>query len=617
MAKHKGEAGTVSIFIFYSLGCLAVICVFRYFFPGTAEPLEYYSLQWRASMGLTDFITLFPAIAFSALVIPFGLKEHPGEGYAGTTYVGDRGFSPLFLQYITWPVISAAFATAVYAVLFLLVLPMTLDARAAMENRAELYQQAKARAERMASEKNWAEARRFIEICDNIWPHSAEMDRFKNEITASLANYQNASGPPVTNAAPENSSVWVGLPGDPVNSVDALGLAREALDQERYYDAHWLAVLAERLARPGAAEIPQARGLASQAWEKIASLSPNAQEQERYRLYRLKRDGYEAMLAEDWISAYYTFQDLKNSIDAASAPPDPDVDKYFEASKQGVSSLAFFVDELDLVLGTIQRGPVFSFPLDEGRLALRFGFMAALREHSYAWNTEIIAADSFGAFRYKVSAPYTKIIPVSETAFASQPGEDKTGDEAPAEKTALLLRSLDRGDRERRFDPLWSGADEAEFRDPILGGTQITLDIGYENFLLLARLARGSEALHLNELFTAEDQFEKYGYLSEVFRAELLRRLGECAFFLPMTVLILLLGWRFRSRRKPRYAYIPMLGVLPLVFYGAALFFRILVNNFSIWLSLSMSLNSALICLIGAAAGSFIAALALLAAQHG
>jgi hypothetical protein len=606
----------------YAAGSLALICAFRYFVPGRIEPLEYYALTWRLGTGLVDFITLFPAIALSALVIPFGLKEHPGGGYAGSTFVGDRGFSPRFLRYITWPVISAACAAAVYALLFFLVLPLTLDSRAAMEERAELYQQAKAKAERLAAEKNWAETSEFLEICDALWPHSPEIERLRKGIAESPAAPQT---PPDEPRGAGTDPVWLGLPGDPVNSADALALAREAFDNERYYDAHWLAVLAERLARPGAAEISAARSAASRAWDKIAALAPNAREQERFRLYRLKRDGYEAMLAGDWISAYYTFQELL-AVSPDSVPRDPDVEHYFEASKRGVASLAFFLDELDLALGSVQTGPVFSFPLAEnnGRLVLRFGSMTALPHHSYAWNAEFLAADSSGALLYKASTPYCKIIPLSEppemnpdTPLREGEAADTPAGDAPVEKTVLLLRSLDRGDQERRFDPVWSGGYAAEFSDLPPGGTRITLDISYEDFLLLSRLKRGAGALHLGELLRAEQEFGKYGHLPEVFRAELFRRLGECTFFLPMTVLALLLGWRFRPRKKPRYVYVPMLGILPLVFYGAALFFRIIINNVSIWLALSTGFTTALICLVTGAAAAFIAALALLAAQHG
>jgi hypothetical protein len=84
-----------------------------------------------------------------------------------------------------------------------------------------------------------------------------------------------------------------------------------------------------------------------------------------------------------------------------------------------------------------------------------------------------------------------------------------------------------------------------------------------------------------------------------------------------MAVLALVLGWRYRARKKPRYVYVPMLGVLPLVFYGVVLFYRGILNNLSIWLSLNLAFSMAMIFFTAGAALCFILALVLLAAQHG
>jgi hypothetical protein len=60
-----------------------------------------------------------------------------------------------------------------------------------------------------------------------------------------------------------------------------------------------------------------------------------------------------------------------------------------------------------------------------------------------------------------------------------------------------------------------------------------------------------------------------------------------------------------------------MLGILPLDFNGAVVFYRSILNNVSIWLSLSFDFTAALIYFTAGAAVCFIFALVLLAAQHG
>jgi hypothetical protein len=610
MAKQERFVSPLSVFFFYMIAALAGICAYRFVFPSQKEILAHFKIIWFLLDGIITFIHFAPALAFSALVIPFGLKEHTLGGYAGTTYVGNKGFSPLFLKYLTWPVITACVAAALYGVLFFLALPLVNDARSSIAAKSGLYTQAKARAEAKIADKDWTEASRFISICDRIWPESEEIDKLKETVTDALLVYrqslrENREEPP----AEGNVPIWMGIPGNPVNSVDALRLAEEAYEEERYYDAHWLATLAQRLARPGNAEINTALALAARAWEKISALEPNAQEQERYALYRMKRDGYEAMIAEDWIGAFYTFQEL-----AALTPSDPDVIKYLENSKNGVAHVAFFIDEMDLAIGNVLSGPVFSLPepgslpAGNGRYALHFTSLAALPDYAYAWGPELVAAGRDGSFRFRVSADFAKLVPAAS--------RDSEGN--PTDRVVLLFRALDRMDREQRRDPVWVEGELSDgMPDPLWGSSQIMLDLNYDDFLLLSKIERGRETLNLQELFTAEKKFGAYGYVPETFKAEILRRLGEPVFFLPMAVLALLLGWRYRAQKKPRYVYVPMLGILPLVFYGVLLFYRNILNNLSIWLALNFSFSAALVYFIAGAVVCFILSLVLLAAQHG
>ncbi|MDR2072699.1 MAG: hypothetical protein LBP60_04610 [Spirochaetaceae bacterium] len=606
MAKEDRYTSPLTVFFLYLLVAFAGICAFCFIFPGQKEPLQAFKISWRFSSGIIIFIRIFPALAFSALVIPFGLKEHTEGGYAGTTYVGDKSFSPLFLKYFSWPVITASLSAAVYAVLFFLALPLTMNARAAMTDRSELYNRAKARAEAKSSDQEWEEASRFISICDRIWPGSEEIDKLKIAVTSALtASRQSLEKDTQTSANDqEHVPIWMGIPGNPVNSTDALRLAEAAFEQERYYDAHWLATLAQRLARPGNAEINAALTLAARAWEKIAALEPTAQEAERYSLYRMKRDAYEAMIAGDWIGAFYTFQDL-----ASLTPDDPDVIKYLEASKNGIAQAAFFIDEMDLAIGNVQAGPVFSLPdpAGNGRFALRFSSLASLPDYAYAWGPELVAADKEGNFRFRVSADYAKLMPVAS--------RDSEGN--PSDRVVLLFRALDRTRKDKRWDPVWVEGPPAENFDPVVGASQLLFDLSYDDFILLSKIGQGIEGLNLRELYTAEKTFGTYGYVSDAFKVEILRRLADPLFFLPITILILTLGWRYRAQKKPRYVYVPMLGILPVIFYGILLFYRGILNNLSIWLSLNFSFSAVMIFLIAGSVVCFILSLVVLAAQHG
>ncbi|MDR2702492.1 MAG: hypothetical protein LBB72_08685 [Spirochaetaceae bacterium] len=626
MVKHEDRYITpLKVFLLYIAAAFIVICGIYLFFPGFftsgAQPviLQCFTIKWRFSGGLITFINLFPVLCFSALVIPFGLKEHSEGGYAGSTYVGKKGFSNLFLAYISWPVITAAIAAVLYGLLFFMVLPLAMNMKNSLIDKSELFTEAKIKAKAKCDEKKWSEAGHFITICDTIWPNNKEKElEAIKKIAAGSSSSQTGGQNGTITETDKIVPIWQGIPGMPVDSTDALKRADEAYKRERYYDAAWLASLAEKLAKPGAAEIATATALAAKAWDRITGLAPNALEEERYSLYLIKLDGFTKMNANDWISAYYIFQELSHIT-----PNDPDVVQYLKNCKAGVSGIAFFIDEMETAIGKILAGSIFSMPgaqpgeSDEtgGRLALRFSSLVFFPDYAYAWGCEAIAADNEGNFLYRANADYAKLIPANSS---NSKGE-------PVGKTALLLQALDRNDQNKRHDPLWIRGETAGITRGSPGTTagnaeitsQITLNISYEDLLVLSGMSQETGTLNLWELFSAEKKFADYGYVQKTFRAEILRRMGDALFFLPMSVLALILGWRYRAKKKPRYVYVPMLIILPLVFYGVLFFYRNILNNLAIQLSINMGLSAAILCLCAGAVVCFTISLIFLAAQHG
>jgi hypothetical protein len=601
MKEKKRFSAPLLIFLGYMAASFALICAWRWFFPVDQSPIALYLVKWRVFSAFIDFVNLYPALAFSALVIPFGVKEHSDGGYAGNTFVGKKGFSAPFLQYITWPVITAAFAAALYSALLFVALPAAQNAKHAMTNRGEFYGAALEKAKRHAAAGDWAEVVQFLSVCEGIWPKSDEVRKFRDEHIPGVSSYYDSVMRNKTADAPEPA------PGQPVSAAAAMIQAEKAYAEERWYDAHWLATLAARLARPGSAEITPAQALASRAWNKIAELEPNALEKERFSLYRLKQDGYTAMLAADWITAYYIFRELSDLT-----PQDPDITRYLADCTRGISSIAFFMDEIEPALGSLHRNPVFSLPLDSagGRIVFRCSSLVLLPDYAYAWDPELAAVSADGVFLYRVRSEYGKIIPLTL----------KNAGDQSVQQTALLLRVLDRTNSKKRWDPEWTdetGSPLAGLPGLETGGSQALLNLAYDDFILLANTKQGADNLTLKELFTVEDRLTGYGYLPEVFRAEIVRRLAEPVFFLPMTMLGLLAGWRYRARRKPRSVILPMLAALPAVFYGVVLFYRGILNDLAIWLSLSFNFGTTLIGFIAASALCFIASLILLASQHG
>jgi hypothetical protein len=608
MGKRKKPAaeavnflGTnTGMFAAYMAVCFAVVLAFCFVFPGEDAPLENFFLPWRFALGIADFIGLFPALLMSALVIPFGFAVDGDIDFAR--------FSPRFLLKIQGSILTAIIASACYGLLFFAALPVAQESQSAMRHKGELFKMAKQRAELYAAQREWQEAYRFLNICENIWHLSPPMERLRQSVAIgveSISRGRQFGGGERENTAWANDAAAQRRPVR--DALEALRLARTALEEERYYDAHWLATLASQLARSGSMEAQEAVRVASLAWNAVASLEPGARETQSYGLYRLKRQGYEAMIADEWIRAYYIFRELSEK-----APDDPDVAKFLAMSQQGAAGVAFFIDELEGGIGQNLTNAVFSIPLTPsarslgssalsgetsfgGRVALRAESLLSYPDYSYAIGLDLIAFDGNNTPLYEAQARYAKLVP--------QTLQGKN-------RMVILLRALDRYDETVRWEPAWEGPGRP---DP--GDAQIALDITYDHFLRLSRT--GVDSLFWGDLLIMGKDSGNYGYVPQVFQAEIIRRICKPLILLPLSILAIIIGWRFRAAAKPKFLGFPMLAIIPLVFNGAAQliygFFGVL--GLALLLSLGYSLTIGIF--IGGSLLLFMVSLVLLTAQHG
>jgi hypothetical protein len=578
------------IFILYMAAAGLLIMGFRCIFPGEAAPLPIYSRSWRLIRGALDVLTLFPALAASALVVPFALAGFEDQ---------HSSFSPRFFQRLFTPIITAICAAAVYGGIFFLVLPLAREAEGNMRYSGELFTLARERAQIHSGAGEWLEASRFIAVCDGIWPNSPDIASLRTEVNVHLDEGRFEEGDERAASRAElavdgRSAAMTSLPGQgqPLDATGAIAQGEAAFGERRYYDAHWLATLGERLAKAGSPEAVSAGRLAARAWNQIESQQATFREERLYSLYHLKQSGYEAMVSGDWIRAYYIFREL-----AEQTPDDPDALNFLATCERETKESAFFIDEIKVSLGEILTGAVFSLPAGAGgRAVLRIASLSAAPDFAYGTGLEYLSFDAQARPLVRLQAPYAKLLPFTLDG---------------RRQVLVLMRALDRHDRNLRWEPEWSqgGASAA--------GAQITLDVSYETFLLLSKIRQGLPNLQIGELFSASKITGESGYVPQVFEAEILNRLGTPLFFLPMSIIAIIIGWRFRAKSRVRYLFIPLLPVLPVVFNGLSRLYQSVLNTLGIWLILTLGFSAALAVFIVVLAASFIISLIALAAQHG
>ena len=586
------------VFIFYLLASCLLIMGFRFIFPGEASPLPYFSRNWRLLRGLIDVLSLFPALALSALVVPFGMIHESPEIYGS--------FSPKFFDRLNGPVTVAICSAILYSLVCFLAMPLARDYEENLYYKAELYRLAKERAETHRKTGEWLEVMQFIGIAESVWDNSPELTAIKTEASIYFEEnrYREAAEHEAARTALTadlRDAALSGLPDQrqPVDAADAIALGEEAFAAERYYDAHWFATLGTRLARQGSIEEANAIRLSGRVWNRIESLQPNRLEREIHSLYQLKVSGYEAMISGDWIRAYYIFQEL-----VERSPDDPDAMNYFIASERGTKETSFFIDEMELSLGHNLTGALFSLPTRNrngtaGRAVLRFSSLSTAGDYAYGTGFEYMGFSGDARQLVRVRAPYVKLLPVTLDG---------------QRKVLVLMRALDRRDEKQRWEAEWNYDGEAAYRT---GDAQIVLETSFEDFLVLFRIQRGLPNLSMAELFSTSKTLGDMGYVPQAFDSEILNRLGTVLFFLPMTIFALVIGWRYRAKNRPRYLFIPMLPVLPLVFNGITHLFQIIFGNLGIWLTLSLGFVWALVIFIAAMVLFFVLSLIILAAQKG
>jgi hypothetical protein len=574
-----------AIFFEYLIVCAVLTLGFRFLFPVSRPPLPPYSSNWRFTEWILEFIGFFPALAMSGLMIPFSRKI--GE------FEGEKRFNEDFLFKLRLPILTAIVAAVIYGTLFFLVRPLAGEARERMIFRGELYTDSRDKAMSHAGMEEWTEAFRFAVICGQIWPNNPDVSELTNDIDAEFYRSQYLLDRVVPVERPPGSDPRERAP---VDAAEALRFAEAALAEERYYDAHWLATLAGRLAKSGSIEAFESTRLAGRAWNAIESLEPGGREQELRRIYGLKRSGYEAMVGEDWIKGYYIFREL-----TGLSPDDPDAADFLRRCETETLQIAFFADELELTLGDVLTEAVFSLPRYDageagGRLVLRVGALSTFSDYSYGFDIDLVAVDSAGSLSNRMEAPYVKFLP--KTINGKQ-------------MVVLLLQSLDRRDPDLRRGPVWTGPGQVE-----MGGVELPLDLSYENFLLITRIRRGLEHFQIPSLFAAEQNLAPYGYIPELFRAQVITRIAEPLFFLPLFILVLVVAWRFRPQKQPRYLEIPMLLIMPVVFLAFTAVYRSLIGALGIGMALALSFTASMVILGIAVSVFFFLSLIILVSQR-
>ncbi|MFP4329701.1 MAG: hypothetical protein ACOC28_02605 [Alkalispirochaetaceae bacterium] len=314
--------------------------------------------------------------------------------------------------------------------------------------------------------------------------------------------------------------------------------ARSFMEEEDYYSAHYYADLAWRMSD---GLRPDARRLASEAWEEISTLALSRMEEEQSDYFQRKRDAYRAFQGgqsspESLIDAYYLFLDLQRE-----RPEDPDLENYLSLSRQQLREVSFFLEDAEAVranpgareiLGVNDRSAT------EWEV-FRVGKLVRDGEDHYFYDLEVVRFDEAGTVLFHFQAPYAKMI-----------------------GSVLNMQAISRDSAEVR-----------ELPRVITGELPGELGYMYEISYTTTELATAGsgvdrrEEANIVELFALRNLAADLALPQEPLEAELVGRVAEPVVFISLSLLFLGIGYGMRSRYvgrvpAPAMLFLPLLPVI-------------------------------------------------------
>jgi len=212
---------------------------------------------------------------------------------------------------------------------------------------------------------------------------------------------------------------------------------------------------------------------------------------------------------------------------------DPEVERLLNLSRIELEKNVFFTDELKNIPNFIMRGDI-SFTVGEHSHeyagikihGISHG-SSTLRNEIYLMNVSYTRLGISNAEKWSIIIPYAKLIEVV--------------DDEGKNRLMLQICSVDRYSEENTVYPkVLSGEIPRENAHNIL------LPMTMTDFILIEKSISGPSAMKISDLYYFSLIAEKYGLKKEAYLSEVLYRLTEPLLLLIVSLLVLILAWRFR-----------------------------------------------------------------------
>lgn len=308
-----------------------------------------------------------------------------------------------------------------------------------------------------------------------------------------------------------------------------------------YFNAHYYATQAQYLSEKGSLNEQTAKDIAADSWNMISS-TESKYNRELAELYAEKKRGYVSLLEEDYINAYYIFDNL-----AKADFPDEDILFYKDVAEFGLLNSTFFTDETES-LQSFESSKNIYFTInnaDGTKDVVYIKGLTVLEDAGqlvqYFRNFFLYKYDSEGNFLKSIFAPYAKMIAVHASSFGNSLENTRISksDYVPY----ILLKSVDRHAADIQVLPTITYADN--YFDNASSNSLI-LEMPYSDFSVLRQASKGPEKMSIFSLFGFSEKATEYGYSSMVYSWALTKRVSYPLFLMILFICLGLMAWNYR-----------------------------------------------------------------------
>lgn len=518
---HKISRFFPYLFVHFLLGLIASFA-YVFFMPIKETVLPVSLFSWKIRESILLFIFYFPFIYTSALIFAYPIIF----GKFGPAKMQRR--SSAMIRFIQHFFIFSLAVLSFYVVLAEAVKPILMEYQSRSVYQALTHKEYTKLAKEAYDRNDYSQAEDHIDRALSIWPQSEDAMKLNEMIK--IAG-EKLSLDKTDSVLRKNISEEDNISMTAEAALKRAEMAALAFD---FYTAHYYAKLAMQTFQDGNPLKIDAENLAVRAWAEVEKGLASYKDAPSIALYKSKKAAYETLQRGDYIKAYYSFLQIDSSMRASNPDKkDPEVERFLNLSRVELEKNVFFTDELKNIPNFIMRGDI-SFTVGEHSHecavikihGISHG-SSTLRNEIYLMNVLYTRLGISNAEKWSIIIPYAKLIEVV--------------DDEGKNRLMLQICSVNRYSEEKNVYPkVLSGAIPRENAHNIL------LPMTMTDFILIEKSISGPSAMKISDLYYFSLIAEKYGLKKEAYLSEVLYRLTEPLLLLIVSLLVLILAWRFR-----------------------------------------------------------------------